>query len=634
MSSDRNPNEQLGVTVEKLRDAVFSNDVFWRLLAKYLNFGDLKVCRLVSSNFNRKVLEETNFKSRGAIRLTKNLLQPSGFGSTVEKWKNISIRIFVLSQVENEPLIDLTWFYSLLSDVEELYISADINFDETASFYPPLHKVLEAVKSLKKLSIDQQFLSQADVSTHLPYSKSVEDTLGNLTELELVAPHGRPMFATFPGKFGKWMDNLVQALKNVSTFRTDGIVPEDNSEFPEEVDEELHPKVQNLLRIIEGNQTHLTSVCLDDMQLWSTSCDRSLQSLSTKVFPRLSSVKIRMSQIETKNVISFLRQQCLLRDIDITVFNQFPVELLNVILERKELSRLCIKTKTFENFSSCLWKRITELNNLEVFALHLVNTYRFASNSELLPSCIVHLPPSVKKIYLKGVSPHTVWDPNDTVITRESFSNLNPALLTELCISKCGSCLNDDVLEFICRTFRFLRVLNISNTDHKCTDYGFIGRPVKSDVIPFCISNLLGLRHLTLRSCGVITDATLIHGIKFMELCYLDISNNARITQQGWRAVLAQNPSLEVLKTSELDPFESEEELKKLYPRLKEHKFSDGGDSDDDDASENHHYLGSDSDFSGGGYPGMDEPDIDDFGDDAYLDYDDDYDSDLGNEWH
>ncbi|CAG7723487.1 unnamed protein product [Allacma fusca] len=590
-----------GQIVEDLRDAVFSNDLFWRLLGKHLNFGDLKVCRLVSVNFNRKVLDETNFRSRGVIKLSKSLLQPNAFGRTMEKWKNVHIKCFAWCP-QSVPLIDLTWMYSHLSDVEELYISADINFNDGSDFLPPLHKVLEAVKSLKTLSLDQGFLNQTDVSVQMSSSRAVEDTLGNLTELELIASHGRPTFAAFPGKSGKWMDHLAQTLNKLTVLGTDGFVPQDNLEFPEEVDEELHPKIQNLLRLIEGNHSHLMSLQLDDMQLWSTSSDSSLQSLTRKVFPRLKSVKIRMSRNESQNLMSFLRHHPLLRDIDVTVFDLLPADLLNVIMERKELRRLSIKTKAFGNKSNTAWGRLSELNNLEVFSVNLVPSYRFATYSELLPSCLVHLPQSVKKIHLKGVDGYTVWNQIETIITPESLSNLNPAHLTELCISKCGPCVNDDVLEFVFRTFRFLRVLNISNTENKCTDYGFIGRPLKRNSSPFSISDLLGLRYLTLRSCGIITDETLIHGFKFMELCYLDISNNALMTQEGWRAVLAQNPSLEILKTSELEPFEKEDELKRLYPRLKEHQFSDGGDSDDDDSSGNYPNVLGDVDFGNGMY--------------------------------
>ncbi|CAG7830751.1 unnamed protein product [Allacma fusca] len=497
----------------------------------------------------------------------------------MEKWKNVHIKCFAWCP-QSEPLIDLTWMYSHLSDVEELYISADINFNDGSDFLPPLHKVLEAVKSLKTLSLDQRFLTRTNVGVQMSSSRAVEDTLRNLTELELIASHCRPTFAGFPGNSGKWVDHFAQTLKNVIVLRTDGVVPEDISRFAVEVDEELHPKIQNLLGLIEGNHSRLMSLQLNDMQLWSTSSNSCLQSLTRKVFPLLNSVKIRMSQIETQNILSFLSQQPLLRDIDVTVFDQFPVELLNVIMGRKELRRLSIKTKTFGNISSTTWERLSELNNLEVFLVHLVPTYRFATNSELLPSCLVHLPQSVTKINLKGV----YTDPSRTIITSEMLSNLIPAHLTELCISKCGPCVNDDVLEFICRTFRFLRVLNISDTGNGCTDYGFIGRPLKCNSTPFSITDLRGLRHLTLRSCGVITDEALIHGIKFVELCYLDISNNARITQKGWRAVLVQNPSLEVLKTSTLEPFESKKELIKLFPRLKEHLkiVSDGVDSDDD----------------------------------------------------
>jgi hypothetical protein len=187
------------------------------------------------------------------------------------------------------------------------------------------------------------------------------------------------------------------------------------------------------------------------------------------------------------------------------------------------------------------------------------------------------------------------------VFTPGSFSKLDSTVLTELNISRCGGCLGDDVLEFICRNFRFLRVLNISNTDAKCTDYGFIGLPPRENVTPFSIANLLGLRSLTLRRCGRITNATLVHGIKFKELQYLDVMYNLNVGEEGIQAVLAQNPSLEVLKAPR-PPSRKLQELKQIHPRLRfleQRQILEGGYSDDSDEAENdddEYYLELDND--------------------------------------
>ena len=51
----------------------------------------------------------------------------------------------------------------------------------------------------------------------------------------------------------------------------------------------------------------------------------------------------------------------------------------------------------------------------------------------------------------------------------------------------------------------------------------------------------------------------------------MDLSDNDKITGVGIMELLKNNPSLETLKTSEIDDIPSEEELCTLFPRLKAH---------------------------------------------------------------
>jgi hypothetical protein len=240
------------------------------------------------------------------------------------------------------------------------------------------------------------------------------------------------------------------------------------------------------------------------------------------------------------------------------------------------------------------WTFLKELVNLETFSMEKFRPSRYsrlvlASSGDSHHAMLSNMPPKVKNVRLEMIGTAGGFDPP---ITPDTLSALNASILTELCLSKCGGCIGDEGMEFVCRNFLSLRVLTVTDTDDNLSDCGFIG-PSEHNDTPFSISNIKALRSLTLSSCEGVTDDTLENGVKFRELRYLDISNNQAMSDRAVRKVLAQNPCLETLRTSEWLIRDSIETLRKICPRLKQHiqvplpiyfdpmEFLDFDDSDD-----------------------------------------------------
>lgn len=175
--------------------------------------------------------------------------------------------------------------------------------------------------------------------------------------------------------------------------------------------------------------------------------------------------------------------------------------------------------------------------------------------------------------------------------------------LTHLDVSMCVSGVNDRSIQALCKSLKKLRILNMNG----CTvvsDIGLAGHGLGQkdpavqgtdlsleslglrDPDPFRVqlglkaeqtirreaevtkylseniqqittsseyglSSLKGLRELNLCGCKRLTNITLIHAIKFQELCYLNLSYCQGVGEEGLQYVAKNCPSLEVLMLAE-----------------------------------------------------------------------------------
>ncbi|CAG7836469.1 unnamed protein product, partial [Allacma fusca] len=131
------------------------------------------------------------------------------------------------------------------------------------------------------------------------------------------------------------------------------------------------------------------------------------------------------------------------------------------------------------------------------------------------------------------------------------------------------------------------------------------------------LKDLKGLRYLYLASCEQLTDIC-TPSIEFLELIFVDLSFNKKITTDGYLNVLRQNPSLEVLKTDHGFPKDFSYEKN----RFKSIEFQFGSlydDSDDEVTDDSESDYDHDHEF--GEYDS--DLDYDDYGFD-YFDSDED----------
>lgn len=429
-------------------------------------------------------MDKTNFKSRAVLKLNKTDLSRDAFGATQEKWKIVSLPISTAESAD-QNLLDLEWLYPLLNEVEALTLRNELNF-ESGPVPSYMEGVLKASKSLKSLCLDPMLLDSLETNVLEP----CRDVLSKLKELEVSGFQGRPLSTFHLERQKKSIEGLASVVTNVTALKVSAVVPEHLDTIFEEVDEDVLSKMGHFMELIDKNKGHLQSLELEDMPFWSKTDASDVVFITNQVFPVLKKVKIRASQIDGKNVQHFLRSQPGLEEIDITVLNQFPNDLLKTIREKGEsLKKLKIKTKGFERLEDNMWKCLSDLN-LETFSLNLIQSNKYSLNSDYPAAVFANLPSSIRQIHLRGL-PLT---DGESGLTSADFANINPIILTKLDLSQCGNIVTDATVEFICRNLHMLQDLNLSNADYRCTDYGFIGiRPEQEPgMSSFSISNLKG----------------------------------------------------------------------------------------------------------------------------------------------
>ena len=128
-----------------------------------MNPSDLKCCRLVDRNFNRMVMDETNFRSKVILKVRKEKVKPEDFGKTIEKWKRISLKF---SAVKASDPSNYKWLCPLLKEVNFLCLKLqERESGRRINVHPILGMLVSACPKLKSLALEPAFIRFGSVQT-------------------------------------------------------------------------------------------------------------------------------------------------------------------------------------------------------------------------------------------------------------------------------------------------------------------------------------------------------------------------------------------------------------------------------------------------------------------------------------
>ena len=460
----------------------------WRIVGDYLNFSDLKECRLVSKDFNRMVIDATKFKDWGYISLSKGLLNVKGFGTTTELWKSLKIPIHPVCNGSecNSEYHNANWLYALLSEVEEVtfLMGNPCRSTAMASLRPSPARLLSNMPKLRRLAVDQQLLEG-------PVFSDCSHELIKLVQFKIITQTGFPCGAEMVG-FKHVIDGAAQ-------FREFEL----SVELGQRREKILKKNVDLVVRILEESQDCLESLKIQDPHLWElTSSALGIHGpMRHKVFPALRSVRLCITLNNKAEVIKFLDEQPPLEciDVDLQPTNydgRFPKELMLVIA--KKSSKLKILRITTWNFQNILATDFSFLEGTQLEELCLaprdddgiMRLDKTAIFGRLFMQYVPrYLPKTLRKLRLQG-------DTEQSTCSRMLFSNVSTdqSLLTHLTISRLSGAINFSALNYIFAKFSMLRELHLSDLGDSVYDSNFTGEGDWPDenIGRFSISNLKG----------------------------------------------------------------------------------------------------------------------------------------------
>ena len=456
-----------------------------------MNLSDLKDCRLVSRDFNRQVLDSTNFKDRALVKLTPELLKREQFGSTVETWKHVSVtvhRVCEKSECVKSYLHDLTWFVDMLSEVESLTLlkgpPCPVNI---AGVSPSQSAIIKRCKKLKKLIVDEELLYHA-------VFKKCSAELAALKEFKIATQTDMSCNTALYG-----IEKMLGVSKQISIFRSSTEL--DINAHPHSVESNL----QILSEFVKQNVGNLKCLKLRDPWIWSNYQPDQIEHyepISKYVFPMLTSVRICVTWRNVDDVILFLKRQPHLTAVTIDSFDaglqSFPNHLLLALSEiSTRLKKLDIKAREFREIYPQDWNFLKH-TTLEEFSLWPWRSRLYADpplrNGNFVPELPRYLPATVTTVRLQGGA-NSLCPSNSNRnlhIPPIDLGRINPNLITKLNLSRLAGFITDGTVEYICRNFHLLQELHLSHLDARVTDYGFTGISVQHPKSQFSLKNLKG----------------------------------------------------------------------------------------------------------------------------------------------
>ena len=451
----------------------------WRIFSSCLSFSDLKACRLVCTNFNKKVLSSPRFKNHVEMKISTDDLRLRKFGKSGANWKHLCVEI---KPSQGKKDVERRWLDFALSDVTTLKLILPPGVMRYKSFHPP-HQLWTSPKNLTKLTIDAQLLW--DEKT---FEKNGE-VFSKLQELEIIRPclYRQDEIGYISGRERemKALPALAPYLKNLTVLKIRTNMA-DSPDVDLWMPRSLVADMRSLLTIVHLNKNHLKELELDDSPLWSHTWEGEPEALMNSVFPELNSLQVRLISKEANSFIPFLKKQPLLQKLDLTVLGAIPADLFSSVKPRADLlSALRLKGCGFSNSSPSLCELLRS-SKLKEFRLNSVKKGGVSANARR--EIIENLPPNIESIFLRASAEELRSNEIDPVI----FERVNPLTITQLTLIRCHEIVTDRTVEFFCRNFKLLQLLNLSFADERCTDFGFTGIRPSGNRESFALSDLKG----------------------------------------------------------------------------------------------------------------------------------------------
>ena len=416
------------------------------------------------------VMDETKFKDRVVLAVKKGKLTPEEFGDSEEGWKNISLNFNVEKDMNPS---NYEWLYPILSEVQvlSLRLHGTVPASTTTDFHPLLARLLSGCKKLKSLALEPDFIMKG--SGRISEGK---ETLENLEQLEILQPECRTANQSMEHKEHTIrIPEIFSRLRNIKAYKNycaDFCMME--AVF-------LYVMWE---AIVPSNRRHLRSHAFYSISNVFTNILPQVEELFPSLSFNFETPALKALQVDCCNLqlpsriasfISYLDSRLPLEELDITCHYNDPEDnsllsilLLSVARHGGSLKKLRLWT-WLENLSDWIFLRQSSLQDLR-----LVDRRMEAEENEWIRQVMANLPKSIEKLYLRGAllkREQKEQKPLTEPLKIECFARLDPQLLTQLSILNAGGLVDNQVADFICKAFKMLRKLHLS--DAETDDEGF-----------------------------------------------------------------------------------------------------------------------------------------------------------------
>ena len=440
-------------------------------------------------------------------------LTEEGFGQTLENWKKISLK-FPAFKVSNPS--NYSWLFPLLEQVN--FLSLRLQKDKKSGctaiidVHPTFGMLLSSCKKLNSLSMEPGFILLGSGGIF-----SGSGTLKNLKQLEILEPNynwfhfNRPSFsdANATQKENRIVKEFCDELTHVETYKSyfvevNGGKPYDNQANDPQVYQNVlqnMSEIQTLQhicdRVISNNRQHLQShpFCdifqvISEEELLLLGWDQQESYYGYHETPALKYLQANAtSQLRVRagnfpggtnwKFLDYFKSRPPLVQIEIsyptsdpaTAF-QWPQVIQALWKHAGSLKILKIQADLLQNVD---WKLLRHSNLTDVRLEDMRGARRLGPKSVeknhngWIHQVLLNLPETVRRIYLKGAEGLKV----KTKLKPSDFVQLDPTLVEQLTIFNAGDAFTNELAGFLCKNFKMLRKLNLSDT--KTDDSGFRG---------------------------------------------------------------------------------------------------------------------------------------------------------------
>ena len=423
-------------------------------------------------------MDETKFKDQVIMKVKKKRLTLQEFGKTEENWKKVSLT-FPAENALNPS--NCEWLYPLLKEVEFLSCGK-MTTTSTTDLHPLFDRLLSSSRKLKSLALEPEFIQ---LGSDRMTSDGME-TLEKLEHLEILQPdckNGRPFpSCEYRKNKRKAIPDFCERLGNVKIYRSYFMHAAADNIFQHMVFTKALVESIFLFslheNIMKNNCQHLQSYPFHGIRAM-TAYGLGFSSTIQYDTPVLLALEVDSSNLATYNdisaFVSCLNSRPALEQLDIpcpfydpentTVLSNL---ISSVTRHGVNLKKLKLELR-LENVSD--WNFLSQSNLRD---LRLVDCRMDEEKNEWILQVMSNVPKSIEKLYLRGALRMREYQKMQSVtepLKTEYFARLDPQLVTQLSIFNAGVLVENQVAHFICKNFRMLRKLNLSDT--QTDDKGF-----------------------------------------------------------------------------------------------------------------------------------------------------------------